>query len=48
MSRVEATETEPAGLASLRRRFQAWRAGKGSGKSTPQNLLKAPPSSTQF
>ena len=38
MSRVEATETEPAGLASLRRRFQAWRAGKGSGKSIPQNL----------
>lgn len=38
MSRVEATETEPAGLASLRRQFQAWRAGKGSGKSIPQNL----------
>jgi hypothetical protein len=38
MSRVEATETEPTGLASLRRQFQAWRASTGSGKSIPQNL----------
>lgn len=38
MSRVEATEMEPAGLASLRRQFQVWRADKGSGKSIPQNL----------
>ena len=37
-SRVEATETEPVGLAGLRRQFQAWRARKGSGESIPQNL----------
>jgi hypothetical protein len=38
MSKVVVTETEPAGLASLRRQFQAWRASTGSGKSIPQNL----------
>jgi hypothetical protein len=38
MSRVVARQAEPAGLASLRRQFQAWRAGKGSGKSIPQDL----------
>lgn len=38
MSRVEATETEPAGLAGLRRQFQAWRERKGSGEAIPRNL----------
>ena len=38
MSRVEARQVEPAGLAGLRRQFEAWRARKGSGEVIPQTL----------
>ena len=38
MSRVAVGEAELAGLPGLRRQFQAWRAGKGSGEAIPRNL----------
>ena len=38
MSTVETRQAELAGLAGLRRQFEAWRARKGSGEAIPQKL----------
>ncbi len=38
MSRVEARQAELTGLPGLRRQFEVWRAGKGSGEAIPRRL----------
>jgi len=38
MPRVATREADPAGLAGLRRQFERWRAGKGSGEEIPRKL----------
>src|SRR5579864_3267811 len=38
VSRVVSRQAKLAGLPRLRRQFEAWRAGKGSGEAIPPNL----------